>query len=66
MEKRNKKRMSCKRLREKRHFKRYNVEIKRLEKLEKAKYRRKLKIKIKLGLKKLTRVVNLNFQYLGG
>ena len=65
MEKRNKKRISCKRLREKRHFKRYNVEIKRLEKLEKAKCRRKLKISIDFRLRKLIRIIDLRYEYLG-
>ena len=65
MEKRNQKRICYKRLREKRHFKRNNVEVKRLEKLEKANRRRKLKISIELRLKKLIRIINLRYEYLG-
>jgi len=65
MGKRNKKRINYKRLREKRSSKRDNVEGLRLEKLEKAKYRRKLKVSIELKLKKLARVINLEYQYLG-
>jgi len=65
MGKRNKKRINYKRLREKRSSKRDNVEGLRLEKLEKAKYRRKLKVSIELKLKKLARIINLEYQYLG-
>jgi len=62
MGKRNKKRINYKRLRKKRRSKRNNVEGKRLEKLEKANHRRKLKVSIELSLKKLARVINLNYQ----
>jgi len=65
MGKRNKKRINYKRLREKMRSKRDNVEGKRLEKLEKANHRRKLKVTIELSLKKLTRVINLEYKYLG-
>ncbi len=66
MRKRNKKRINYKKLREKkRRSKRYNVEGKRLEKLEKANHRRKLKVSIELSLKKLARVINLEPKYLG-
>jgi uncharacterized protein YggE len=65
MGKRNKKRINYKRLRGYRSSKRVNIEVKRLEKLEKAIYRRKLKVNINLRLKKLTRMVNLKSQYLG-
>lgn len=65
MGRRNKKNINYKRLREKRRSKRDNIEGKRLEKLEKASYRRKLKVSIELRLKKLTRVINLKTQYLG-
>ena len=65
MGKRNKKRINYKRLREKRRSKRDSVEGKRLEKLEKANHRRKLKVSIELKLKKLARVINLEYQYLG-
>jgi len=65
MGRRNKKRISYKRLREKRHSNRGNVERKRLEKLERVNLRRKLKIRINLRLKKLKRVINVTNQYLG-
>ena len=65
MGRRNKKRLNYKRLKKKRHSKPDNVERKRLEKLEKANHRRKLKVRIELRLKKLTRASNLNYQYLG-
>ena len=65
MGKRNKKRINYKKLREKRRSKRDNVEGKRLEKLEKANHRRKLKVSIELSLKKLARVINLEPKYLG-
>ena len=65
MGKRNKKRINYKRLREKRRSKRDTVEGKRLEKLEKANHRRKLKVSIELSLKKLARVINLEYKYLG-
>lgn len=65
MGKRNKKRINYKRLREKRRSKRDNIKGKRLEKLEKANHRRKLKVSIELSLKKLARVINLKAQYLG-
>ena len=61
----NRKRIKYKRLRKKRRFKRDNVEGNRLEKLEKANHRKKLKVRIKLKLKKLARTVNLKYQYLG-
>ncbi|MHA1318918.1 MAG: hypothetical protein ACTSQ1_03790 [Promethearchaeota archaeon] len=51
-------------LREKRRSKLDNIERNRLEKLGKANYRRKLKVRIKLKLRKLTRVVNLKVHYL--
>ena len=60
-----KKNINYKRLREKRRSKRVNIEAKRLEKLKKAGYRRKLKVSIELRLKKLVRVINLKHQYLG-
>ena len=62
---RNKKRLNYKRLKVKRRSKRDNVEGKRLEKLEKANHRRKLKVSIELSLKKLARVINLEPKYLG-
>ena len=65
MGRRNKKRINYKRLRERRRSKRDTIEKKRLEKLEKANHRRKLKVSIKLSLKKLIRVINLKYQYLG-
>ncbi len=65
MGRRNKKRIKHKRLREKRRSKRDNIEKNRLEKLEKANHGRKLKVRIELRLKKLTRVINLKYQYLG-
>jgi len=65
MGRRNKKKINYKRLREKRRSKRVNIEAKRLEKLEKANHRRKLKASIELSLKKLARVTNLIYQYLG-
>jgi len=65
MGKRNKKRINYKRLREKRRSKRDIVEGKRLERLEKANHRRKLKVSIELRLKKLARVINLESKYLG-
>ena len=65
MGRRNKKNINYKRLREKRRSKRVSIEAKRLEKLEKASYRRKLKVSIELRLKKFTRVINLKYQYLG-
>jgi hypothetical protein len=65
MGKRNKKRINYKKLREKRRSKRDIVEGKRLEKLDKANHRRKLKVSIELSLKKLARVINLEPKYLG-
>jgi len=65
MGRRNKKNINYKRLREKRRSKRVNIEVKRLKKLKKASYRRKLKVSIELRLKKLTRIINLKHQYLG-
>ena len=65
MGRRNKKGINYINLREKKRSKRGNIERNRLEKLEKANHRRKLKVRIKLKLKKLTRVVNLNYHYLG-
>jgi len=65
MGKRNKKRINYKKLREKRRSKRDIVEGKRLERLEKANHRRKLKVSIELRLKKLARVINLESKYLG-
>ena len=65
MGRRNKKRLNYKRLKEKRRSKRDNVERKRLENIEKANHLRKLKVRIELRLKKLTRASNLNYQYLG-
>ncbi len=65
MGRRNKKGIKYINLREKKRSKRDNIERNRLEKLEKANHRRKLKVRIKLKLKKLTRVVNLNYHYLG-
>ena len=64
MGRRNNKRINYKKLREKRRSKRDNIETNRLEKLEKANHRRKLKVRIKLKLRKLTRVVNLKVHYL--
>ena len=64
MGRRNNKRIIYKNLREKMRSKRDSIERNDLEKLEKANYRRKLKVRIKLKLKKLTRVLNLKFQYL--
>ena len=61
----NKKRINYKRLKEKRRSKQDSVERKRLEKLEKANNRMKLKVRIELRLKKLTRAKNLNYHYLG-
>lgn len=61
MGRRNKKGMNQKSLREKKRSKRDIIEGKRLEKLEKAKYRRKLKVRIGLRLKKLTRIINLKY-----
>ena len=65
MGRRNNKRINYKKLREKRRSKRDNIETNRLEKLEKANHRRKLKVRIKLKLKKLASVVNLKVHYLG-
>lgn len=65
MSKRDEKRKNYIRLREKRSSQRHTIDIEKLEKLEKANHRRKLKVSIKLRLKKLTRIVNLTFQYLG-
>ncbi len=65
MGRRNKKRIISKRLRERNSFNLDNVERKHLEKLEKANYRKKLKVRIKLKLKKLAHIVNLNYQYFG-
>lgn len=64
MGKRIKKRIKYNRFREKVNFKRVNVENRRLEQFEKANRRKKLKAGIRLRLKKLTRVINLNHQYL--
>ena len=65
MGRRNKKKISYKRLREKTRFNQGNVEKILLEKLERANLRKKLKIRIKLRLKRLTHVFNLKYQYLG-
>jgi len=65
MGRRNKKNINYKGLREKRRSRRVNIETKRLEKLEKASIRRKLKVSIELRLKKLTYIINLKLQYLG-
>jgi len=65
MGRRNIKRIIYNNLREKKRSKRESIERNDLEKLEKANYRRKLKVRIKLKLKKFTRLVNLKFQYLG-
>ena len=62
MGRRNKKMINYKRLKEKRRSNRDGVERNRLEKLEKANHRRKLKVRIELRLKKLTRVININYQ----
>ncbi len=59
---RNNKRINYKKLRDKRRSRRNNIEKNRLEKLEKANHRRKLKVRIELRLKKLTRVININYQ----
>lgn len=64
MGKRIKKGIKYNRLREKARFKRAYVEKRRLEKSEKANRRKKLKTRIRLRLKKLTYVINLNHQYL--
>lgn len=64
MGKRNNKRTNYKRLRKKGRSKLYNVDRKRLEKLDKTKHRRKLKVSIKIRLKKLIQIVNLKYQYL--
>ena len=61
----NRKKINYKRLRGYRLSKRVNIEVKRLEKLEKAIHRRRLKVNIKLRLKKLTHVLNSKSQYLG-
>jgi len=65
MGRRNNKRIVYNNLREKKRSKRDSIERNDLEKIEKANYRRKLKVRIKLKLKKLTRLVNLKFQYFG-
>ncbi len=64
MGRKNKKKINYKKLRGNKRFKRDNVEKKRLEKLEKANHKKKLKARINLRLKKLARVVNLNSQNL--
>jgi len=63
MDKRKKKRKNYKSLRERSNSKRYNLDRGSLEKLEKANHRRRLKLNIKLRLKKLIRLINLNSQY---
>jgi len=65
MGRRNKKGMNYKSLREKKRSKLDFIEGKRLEKLEKAKYRRKLKVRIGLRLKKLACILNLIYLLLG-
>ncbi len=65
MGRKNNKRIIYNNLREKKRSKRESIERNHLEKLERANYRRKLKVRIKLKLKKLIRVVNLKVQYLG-
>jgi len=57
--------INYKKLRDKRRSERNNIERNRLKKLEKANHRRKLKVRIKLKLKKLTHIVNLKYHYLG-
>ena len=65
MGKRSKKRINYVRLREKGRSKRVKGEKKRIEKFEKANRRKKLKTRIKMRLKELTRVINLTYQHLG-
>lgn len=65
MGRRSKKRINNIRLREIGRSKRVNRGYRRLEKFEKANRRKKLKSRIKMRLKELTRVINLNYQYLG-
>ena len=64
-DRRNRKRINYKRLKEKRRSKRDNVEGNRLKKLEKVNRQRKLKVRIKLKLKELTHIIDLKKQYLG-
>ena len=64
MGKRSKKKTEYVRLREKESYKRIIGEKRNLEKFKKANQRKKLKTRIKMRLKKLTRVINLNYQYL--
>ena len=65
MRRKNKKKINYKRLREKGRSKRETIEEKHLERFEKTNHRKKLKVSIKLRLKKLTRLINSNSQYLG-
>jgi hypothetical protein len=65
MGKRIKKRMKYKSLREKVSPKRVDLGKRRLDKFEKANRRKKLKARIKMRLKELTHVINLDYQYFG-
>lgn len=64
MRKKNKKRKKDKRLRSEGRSKQKLNDFRHLEKSEKANQRRKLKVSIKVRLKKLTRLININSRYL--
>ena len=64
MRKKNKRIKKYKRLRSRGRSKQKFNAFPHLEKSEKAKSRRKLKVSIKVGLKELTRLININFRYI--
>ena len=65
MGRKNKKKINNKKFREKGRSNRNIIEERHLEKIKKVHKRRKLKTSIKLRLKRLTRVINVNSRYLG-
>jgi len=64
MRKKNKRSKKYKRIRSKGHSKQEFNEFPHLEKFERANHRRKLKVSIKVRLRKLTRLININSRYL--
>ena len=65
MGRKNRKKINYKKFSEKGRSKRNIIGERHLEKTDKVNQRRKLKTSIKLRLKKLTRVININARYLG-
>ena len=65
MGRKNKNKLNYRKFREKGRSKRSIIDETHLEKIEKVNQRRKLKTGIKLRLKRLTQVINVNSRYLG-